>query len=404
MKVCSRCGETYKEHIDFCFVDGDVLVKAPDAMDVPEPGNTGVPVAPVAQGRQEPVDEHPRVVPVDPPDPDEAMHTTEVPAPRPRKHGTLVPGLGSEELEDEIEEAAASSGNSQIPTDVPLAPPSPVPTLPPGPSRPEPLERSPVPPPPVAQGSQGAQDNRILFLGVFGVFLLLVLVGGATATIWFGLAGRGEETTVVEPRIDPKVVPPTPTEGSDEGAAPDAAPVAEPDGAGEGTEVPPVEEDPAEGTPEPQVEAAVAPEAPPEPAPVAPAPAPVEAPAPAPVAPVPAPVAPAPAPVAPAPAPVAAPAPEPAGEAGVWGGGETAPAPAPAAATAKGPVMIFFAGRVGDALAIDGQAAGVLPAKATLSSGSHTFVVSGAAGKVTVKQDVKLNEDGTVTILQLSAN
>ena len=64
--------------------------------------------------------------------------------------------------------------------------------------------------------------------------------------------------------------------------------------------------------------------------------------------------------------------------------------------------MIFFAGRVGDAISIDGKPSGNLPAKASLAPGPHTFVVSGAAGEVTVKRDVVLNPDGGTTILQLT--
>ena len=64
--------------------------------------------------------------------------------------------------------------------------------------------------------------------------------------------------------------------------------------------------------------------------------------------------------------------------------------------------MIFYAGRVGDSLAIDGKAAGNLPAKASLAAGMHTFTITGAAGEVTVQRDVALKDDGGTTILQLS--
>jgi len=73
---------------------------------------------------------------------------------------------------------------------------------------------------------------------------------------------------------------------------------------------------------------------------------------------------------------------------------ETQPAAPP------GPVMVFFAGRIGDLLRVDGVDQGKLPAKVSLTPGSHTFEVVGAAGDVTVTRDVELKPSGT-TVLHL---
>ena len=103
--------------------------------------------------------------------------------------------------------------------------------------------------------------------------------------------------------------------------------------------------------------------------------------APAPV--VPAPVAPAPvvpAPVAPAPV---APAPV---------------APAPTAGQRSGPVFVFFPGRDGDGLRVDGKTAGTLPARVVLTEGSHVFEIDGPNGQFKVTKEVVFAETGTLTL------
>ena len=66
----------------------------------------------------------------------------------------------------------------------------------------------------------------------------------------------------------------------------------------------------------------------------------------------------------------------------------------------SGPVMIFFAGRVGDTLSIDGQEVGQLPVRTQLREGSHTFAVDGEVGRQVIERDVTLKAAGT-TMLHL---
>ena len=63
--------------------------------------------------------------------------------------------------------------------------------------------------------------------------------------------------------------------------------------------------------------------------------------------------------------------------------------------------MVFFAGRVGDQLEVDGKAVGQLPAKVDLTEGSHTFTLRGPSGEFTVSREVVLGPDGQTTILHL---
>ncbi len=63
----------------------------------------------------------------------------------------------------------------------------------------------------------------------------------------------------------------------------------------------------------------------------------------------------------------------------------------------SGPVMVVFPGRDGYTLEIDGEPRGTLPARATLSAGSHDFTVRGEAGVFQVTRDVVFG-DGTPVI------
>ncbi len=56
-----------------------------------------------------------------------------------------------------------------------------------------------------------------------------------------------------------------------------------------------------------------------------------------------------------------------------------------------GSFMVFFPGRSGDNLKVDGRAVGSLPATVRLTQGTHTFEVSGPSGDL-----VQLNLDVTV--------
>lgn len=74
------------------------------------------------------------------------------------------------------------------------------------------------------------------------------------------------------------------------------------------------------------------------------------------------------------------------------------PGPAPTAEVRTGPVMVFFSGRVGDALSVDGAPVGQLPARTNLKEGKHTFVIDGATGRLEVSRTIKLKESGTTQI------
>ncbi|MBT3220173.1 MAG: PEGA domain-containing protein, partial [Proteobacteria bacterium] len=78
---------------------------------------------------------------------------------------------------------------------------------------------------------------------------------------------------------------------------------------------------------------------------------------------------------------------------------EPTPEPDPALATARsGTVMVFFSGRVGDSLLIDGKEVGQIPARITMTEGEHAFAVDGVAGRFAVTRTVKLQNDGTTLI------
>ncbi len=55
----------------------------------------------------------------------------------------------------------------------------------------------------------------------------------------------------------------------------------------------------------------------------------------------------------------------------------------------EGDVMVFFAGRLGDALTVDGRDVGPLPVQVRLSRGEHSFLVTGPGGVFQVTRDVR---------------
>jgi hypothetical protein len=63
--------------------------------------------------------------------------------------------------------------------------------------------------------------------------------------------------------------------------------------------------------------------------------------------------------------------------------------------------MIFFEGRIGDIVSIDGKDAGPLPAKTTVTEGSHRFTVKGGGGDFSVTLKVVLAPEGQTTVLHL---
>lgn len=75
--------------------------------------------------------------------------------------------------------------------------------------------------------------------------------------------------------------------------------------------------------------------------------------------------------------------------------------PSAPAAAALVPVVVQVAGREGDALSVDGEPAGPIPAQLSLAEGVHVFEVSGPGGAFRVRRDVRANADGEPLILQL---
>ncbi len=81
-----------------------------------------------------------------------------------------------------------------------------------------------------------------------------------------------------------------------------------------------------------------------------------------------------------------------------------APEPPPAAepeGVRTGPVIVFYPGRVGDSLKVDGKSVGSLPARIELSEGPHTFSLVGPAGDFKTTKTVVLKGDGNTTILHI---
>jgi hypothetical protein len=64
-------------------------------------------------------------------------------------------------------------------------------------------------------------------------------------------------------------------------------------------------------------------------------------------------------------------------------------------------VIVFYNGRVGDSLSVDGKAAGVLPARLELSEGIHAFSLTGPSGDFKITKQVTLKGDGTTTMVHL---
>jgi hypothetical protein len=62
---------------------------------------------------------------------------------------------------------------------------------------------------------------------------------------------------------------------------------------------------------------------------------------------------------------------------------------------------VFFNGRVGDALTVDGKSAGKLPARIELTAGPHTFSLVGPSGDFKTTKTVTLKADGSTTILHI---
>ena len=90
------------------------------------------------------------------------------------------------------------------------------------------------------------------------------------------------------------------------------------------------------------------------------------------------------------------------GEDGVVEAAAPTPEPPPAPASSRtGPVIIFYSGRVGDTLSIDGKPVGTLPARLELTEGPHTFSLVGASGDFETKKTVTLKADGTTTMMHL---
>lgn len=468
MKVCTVCGDTYLDHIDFCFNDGEVLVGQASALDVPEPGH----VAAQPQG--------PQIQPVPPTQPARSATPTPrakrslinrpsaVPAPAAYgappsdpgapdaipSHPTLIPtgGLSSPDDVDEDEEAPqGQSAFSQADT-MPIPRRKQQPKTAPAPR--------PAPPPPVVQQDLFEDDlddgpNKVLLAAVFAVAMALLVGGGAMILIGFGLLNTGSLTMADGAH---KVVPATP-EGSDIATAPDPAPSTEVDP--EDTEPTPVdaEDEPADvedegalpdAPDEPDIpEEAVQPPPAPEPAPkqvaavAAPKPAPQAAVAPKPAPPA---VAPKPAPVEPAKSAVRVRS-TPSGATAKINGHEVGMTPVnvelpvgshevvlelsghkpmvrrieiqsgednelpawtleprdPAADDAKVPVMVFFAGRIGDELYVDGQFAGNLPARLDLAPGPHVFELkSEKNGDFSATREVVADAAGRVKFIHLS--
>jgi hypothetical protein len=65
----------------------------------------------------------------------------------------------------------------------------------------------------------------------------------------------------------------------------------------------------------------------------------------------------------------------------------------------EGDVMVFFAGRLGDALTVDGRDVGPLPVQVRLSRGLHTFLVTGAGGATfQVTRDVRADASKVIQL------
>ncbi len=396
MKVCRLCNERYRDLVDFCFVDGEVLVFEADLA-------------------------HPGALPTSPP---------ELDAPPPPAWNAAPPPYPDPDELDELEELPLALGDQ-------VTSPRPNPSRPPVSSTPEPampvqtitapfvrpppspssLERTPVPvvtqrrgpaadaPPKSADEVGGGNAKWILAFVVLPVLLAagvgvgaLLGVGGTAA--WLGTGSAPQTATVAEavPAPARAAAPPAP--------APELVAV------------------PAPSAPEaPEPAAAVAP---------APAPAPIAA------------------PTTPEPAAVAAKVGSlrlvsvpPGAEVKIdarsvgrtpatvdlahgahdvtltlegyqaWSGTVSlsvasleypaialrpvAPAPAPVADTRKGKVFLTYS-ETGATVWVDGVLVGDLPVLYELSGGEHQFKIQGASGTTNLSRTVVLKEQGTTTV------
>ncbi len=366
MKMCGTCGSTFEDFFDFCLADGEVLVRAPgalvDAFDAPPPPRHILP-PPVAR--------------------------TAPPAPEPR---------AADPVDDtpEVEEVEEIPDDDVVPTVVPAAP--------------------------ISAAAAPADENDgfvrqapwvaagVVAMGITALLLLAIVAIWWTRDVWTVAPAPLPPPPVMAVEIDP-VDPQPPPEGSE---TPAEAPLAS------GAESEP--EKPAPGIVE------------------APTPTPAPAVTPPPAAVVPA-VAATPRPPRP-PTPPKPPEPEalasvlveswppgaavtvsgkalgltpvtlslPRGKADLvvaldgyvpWKGRvdiaadsvavppialERVPEKVP-----EGDVLVFFAGRVGDALSVDGRDVGRLPAQVRLSQGAHTFVVTGPTGAFQVTREVTVS-------------
>ena len=164
MKVCNRCGETYKEHIDFCFVDGDVLVGQGDAMDVPLPAAmraTGG-TAPVRSGTPVPKANERSLIQSGAPAAYTAPDASNTPSDEAEAAETVVPDTKA--TPDEESDAAAPIVAPQAQVEAPNTD-----TPPPVPLTESPVPAPPLPPRPAADlpsRGQGAAVGGMMF--VFG--------------------------------------------------------------------------------------------------------------------------------------------------------------------------------------------------------------------------------------------
>jgi hypothetical protein len=432
MKVCEQCGEGYANWIDFCFQDGGVLTEKPvdltgGSFDAPLPRSmTNSQVddpfdapMPSALQRKPPAPTLPpyRITESDDEIPNRPAGTGVSAIPDTAHPDAVIP-----DVPDEPQELPASdlfNADTLVPgggdrTPMPAEPRRPMPSaVPPPEVEPEPVEVSfedtdedfpdddddgvavyvDVP---INTGSVAKKAAPLGLVAIAGILIILLMIVGGLGFVAVAVMGTSEDGPQVPATVAPAPVPlVAPTAEVQPEPEPAAEPTEDPDevdnDAGEGPG--PDSEAVDEGEPA-SVQAEREPEAPvPSPSlPVAPmaAPPPAPEPTPAPAAEPDNPwgVAPA-APTLPAPAPVPAPEVRP------------PPQPAPAAGPAKsGPVMVFFSGRVGDTLIVDGSVVGVIPVKFNLTEGEHAFAVEGDAGRFTVTRSVTVVE-GKTTMMHL---
>lgn len=356
MKVCRLCSERYRDHVDFCFQDGEVLVAesavgaaAPyDDLDAPPPPKRPAGQADSAPPRPQPAPAQPRPQSQVPSAP-EADPVEAGPArPTARSMGASrvperddPPLTAAEQVTIPLPNPGARAPVSTRPVRSAERPTEPIGSNPPAaderrsnlpsPSNPPSADaRRPAPQVQQRRGPQPEaaeaadtepQDGRrrlpvlLLGLGVLAVVGLVVggvaMFGGAAAII--GAGGEPEGASMATAAPEPAVV----------------APLPEPDPVPEPAAVEPV---PVEPVVEP---------APVVPAPIAVAPVPAPAPAPTPV-------------VAPAPAPVVAPAP----------------------ATPASGIVSFTSVPPGAELRVDDRSVGRTPAKIDLPAGPHRVTVA----------------------------